>query len=186
MILQPAHQINTGFRIHAYRQVKRGFPHRRRRVPGSPRQVKKVSGLQDAFPDDLFWTLCIGIDIAVKRVRPGDAINAPAFFAGNLEDEHVMVVPMWTDRRYFLTAHPGISLNSFVKELLEGFAKVRNRIVKFINGVQRHGRALLELLVEISDMNGRSLQGAPSPLESFGTRLSFNRVGRRRYGAPFL
>ena len=77
----------------ARRQMERRLVERVRHVPEPPRDVEHVALREEAGPERA-GRHALGRGIALERLRPGVRVHLPPLPAPDLEDEHVMVVPV--------------------------------------------------------------------------------------------
>ena len=97
---EPLHEVEPGGREDAAAQVQAAGAVRivagrgAGVVPPPPRDVEDVTRLQHPAPHRLPGRLHGRLRIAGEREAAGLAVQMPAFCAGDLQDEHVVVVPV--------------------------------------------------------------------------------------------
>src|SRR5699024_7610337 len=124
------------------------------RVPTSSGDMEDVTGLHDELIDGLGRFLRGEFHVVVQGSNTGRAVEAPSLTPRDLENDHVMVVPV--DSEPFLWGPRGVGVH------LDGGAQPRfhprdaspDRRMHLIDGVDDQGRPVSKLLVEQARYGG--------------------------------
>ncbi len=104
-------------------------------MPPAPRQVEHIAGGEHQIGDGLLGRWLGRFDVAVHRQRAGGAVDAPALRAVELDDDHVVIVPVDAEA---LGSGPGgvqVGLHAGPQPALQLTGQGADAGVEFVDGV---------------------------------------------------
>ena len=135
-------------------------------VPPSPRYVEHVARTEHLAPHLLPGRLHVRLRILHEREAAGFAVEVPALCAGDLQDEHVVVVPVRCEaagrRPGGIEVDPGVAAQGF----LEGIDQRTNGGMEILDPAQDDGGALAQKGRHPPVIERDFAHAAPSPSEA--------------------